>query len=178
MFRLGATVWTTWNCLSQVSIAGTVVALWGVTGMRDTQWANIIVLIVTITGFGSYLAYLFSSDLAQTNRKLTTCTSYLTIGNQARINCDVANVKIFLVYPCIWNDYRCSRQNMYRQKFWACNTSVSSVYGWKGLVTSYFRSDINWSLFWGCLQGRRFWWGLWAWPGLNLITLQLPKEGR
>ena len=48
IFRLGATVWTTWNCLRQVSIAGTVVALWGVTGMRDTQWANIIVLIVTI----------------------------------------------------------------------------------------------------------------------------------
>ena len=34
-------------------------------------------------GFGGYLAYLFSSDLVQTNRKLTKCTTYLKIGNQA-----------------------------------------------------------------------------------------------
>ena len=76
-------------------------------------------------------------------------------------------------------DDLCSKQIMHRQKFWAWNTSVSLVYGWKGLVSrSCSRLDINWSLFWGCLQGRRFWWGLWVWPGLNLITLQLPKEGR
>ena len=86
-------------------------------------------------------------------------------------------INSFFCKPCISNDILCSKQNMYRQKFWACNTSVSLVYGWKGLVSSCSRLDINWSLFWGCLQGRRFW-GLWVWPGLNLITLQLPKEGR
>ena len=45
-------------------------------------------------GLGGYLAYLVSSDLVQTNRKLIKCASKL-----------------------------------HRQKFWACNTSVSLVYG-------------------------------------------------
>ena len=47
-------------------------------------------------GFGGYLAYLFSSILVQTSRKLTKCTSYLTIGNQTRLICNVANMKRFI----------------------------------------------------------------------------------
>ena len=67
---------------------------------HTVQWANIIVLIVTITalivmvlGVTWRTSFHFSSDLVQTNRKLPKCTSYLTIGNQTRLNCNVANMK-------------------------------------------------------------------------------------
>ena len=37
-------------------------------------------------GFGGYLAYLFSSDLVQTNRKLRKCASKLQCGKHEKMN--------------------------------------------------------------------------------------------
>ena len=205
--------------------------------MRDTQWANIIVLIVTITAIIVMVLGVtwrtFSSDLVQTNRKLIKCASKLQCGKHEVIYTrTIWSTKFFpeenpvqfcpfnlsklierlsfrdQMLSILWNDFVLHfpsnfylsltsfmgvNQQLFLQPLYfkwlfvfEAEYASSKVLGLQYVCefslwmkrSSCSRLDINWSLFWGCLQGRRFWWGLWVWPGLNLITLQLPKEGR